>query len=126
MTKKVISRIIIALAIYGIFAALVINFYDDNPSNMQWEEREDYNRQFISKVQLNKFNFEEALEELGSPDITEAKRVNNDNYQVMFYRTHHVKSDGITTQEECTALLFKNNILMSTGKTAYEQFNQIL
>ena len=78
---------------------------------MQWEEREDYNRQFISKVQLNKFNFEEALEELGSPDITEAKRVNNDNYQVMFYRTHHVKSDGITTQEECTALLFKNNIL---------------
>lgn len=126
MTKKVISRIIIALAIYGIFAALVINFYDDNPSNMQWEEREDYNRHFISKVQLNKFNFEDALEELGSPDITEAKRVNNDNYQVMFYRTHHVKSDGITTQEECTALLFKNNILMSTGKTAYEQFNQIL
>ena len=126
MTKKVISRIIIALAIYGIFAALVINFYDDNPSNMQWEEREDYNRHFISKVQLNKFNFEEALEELGSPDITEAKRINNDNYQVMFYRTHHVKSDGITTQEECTALLFKNNLLVSTGKTAYEQYNQLL
>ena len=126
MSKKVILRIIIALAIYGIFTALVINFYDDNPSNMQWEEREDYNRHFISKLQLNKFNFEEALKELGSPDITEAKRVNNDNYQVMFYRTHHVKSDGITTQEECTALLFKNNILMSTGKTAYEQFNQLL
>jgi hypothetical protein len=125
MSKKVITRIIIALAIYGIFVALVMNFYDDNPSNMKWEDREDYNRHFISKVQLNKFNFEKALEELGSPDLTEAKRIKDDNYQVMFYRTHHVKSDGITTQEECTALLFKNNLLMAIGKTAYEQFKQL-
>ena len=125
MSKKVITRIIIALAIYGVFVALVMNFYDDNPSNMKWKDREDYNRHFISKVQINKFNFEEALEELGSPDITETKRVNDDNFQVMFYRTHHVTSDGITTQEECTALLFKNNMLTATGKTAYQQFKQL-
>lgn len=125
MSKKVITRIIIALAIYGIFVVLVMNFYDDNPSNMKWEDREDYNRHFISKVQLNKFMFEDALKDLGSPDITEAKRIGDDNYQVMFYRTHHMKSDGITTQEECTPLLFKNNVLMATGKTAYQQFNEL-
>jgi len=125
MSKKVVTRIFIALAIYGIFVALVMNFYDDNPSNMQWEDREDYNRHFITRVQLNKFSFEEALEELGSPDITEAKRIGDNNYQVMFYRTQHVKSDGITTQEECTPLLFKNNILVATGKPAYQQFNEL-
>jgi hypothetical protein len=125
MNKKVISRILIALAIYGVFVALVVNFYDDSPANMKWDDRESFNKQFIGKLTLDTFKFEQALEALGSPDITEAKKVVTDNYQVMFYRTHHVKSDGITTQDECTALLFKNGILTAIGKTAYEQFLQL-
>jgi len=125
MNHKIILRVIIALAIYAICVVLVLKFYDDNPSKMQWEEREDYNRNFITQIQLNKFSFEEALLKLGSPDITEAKHIDNDYYQVTFYRTNHVKSDGITTQDECTALLFKNNILLASGKTAYPTFQQL-
>jgi len=125
MNHKFILRGIIALAIYAICVALVMNFYDDNPSKMQWEEREDYNRNFLTMVQLNKFTFDEALDKLGSPDITEAKRIDNNYYQVTFYRTNHVLSDGITTQEECTPLLFKNNVLLASGKTAYETFQQL-
>ena len=115
MNKKIISRIALALAVYGVFVVLVINFYDDSPTNMNWEDREAYNRQFIAKLQLDKFTFEQALEQLGSPDITEAKKINDKNYQVMFYRTQHVKSDGITTQEECTFLLFVNGQLKEIG-----------
>lgn len=122
MNHKFIIRAIIAVAIYAISVALVLKFYDDNPSKMQWEEREDYIRNFLTTVELNKFTFDEALHLLGSPDITEAKRIDNDYYQVTFYRTHHVKSDGITTQEECTPLLFKNNLLLVSGKNAYESF----
>lgn len=125
MNKKVIVRILIALAIYGVFVTLVVNFYDDSPSDMQWGDRESYNRQYIGKLALEKFNFEQAIEELGSPDITEAKKVDNNNFQVMFYRTQHMKSDGFTTQDECTALLFKNSSLIAIGKTAYEQFQQL-
>jgi len=125
MNKKVVVRILIALAIYGIFVALVVNFYDDSPADMQWGDRESYNRQYIAKLTLDKFDFEQALEELGVPDITEAKKVNNYNFQVMFYRTQHVKSDGFTTQDECTALLFKNGSLIAIGETAYEQFQQL-
>ncbi len=115
MNKKVISRILLALAAYGIFVMLVITFYDDSPDQMKWNDREAYNRQFIAKIQLNQFTFERALEQLGSPDITEAKQVNNDRFQVMFYRTQHVKSDGITTQDECTFLLFINGVLKEIG-----------
>mgnify|MGYP000067038959 FL=1 len=115
MNKKVISRILLALAAYGVFVILVVNFYDDSPSNMQWEDREAYNRQFIAKLQLDKFTFEQALEQLGSPDITEAKLINDKKHQVMFYRTQHIKSDGITTQEECTFLLFINGQLKEIG-----------
>ncbi|MFT6194263.1 MAG: hypothetical protein ACJASU_001163 [Cognaticolwellia sp.] len=122
MNKKIIAIILVALGAYGIFVTLVVNFYDDSPANMQWEDREAYNQQFITKLELEKFNFNSAIEQLGSPDITEAKIVNESRYQVSFYRTQHVKSDGITTQDECTALLFTNGILTAIGKTAYQQF----
>ncbi|MGL1959443.1 MAG: DUF3192 domain-containing protein [Colwellia sp.] len=115
MNKKIITRVLLALALYGIFAALVVTFYDDSPDKMKWNDRETYNRQFIAKLQLDQFTFEQAITELGSPDITEARKVVDDNYQVMFYRTQHVKSDGITTQNECTFLLFINGILKEIG-----------
>ena len=115
MNKKVITRIFLALAAYGIFVLLVMFFYDDSPEKMQWEDREEYNRQFIAKLQLEQFTFEQAIDELGSPDITEARKIENDKFQVMFYRTQHVKSDGITTQDECTFLLFINGVLKEIG-----------
>jgi len=115
MNKKVITRIFLALAIYGIVILLVMSFYDDSPGKMQWEDREAYNKQFISKLQLDQFTFEQALIQLGSPDITEAKKIVNDRFQVVFYRTQHVKSDGITTQDEFTFLFFINNKLKEIG-----------
>lgn len=115
MNKKVITRTLLALGIYGIFVVLVVLFYDDSPDKMVWEDREAYNRQFIAKLQLEQFTFEQAITELGSPDITEARKVADDKFQVMFYRTQHVKSDGITTQDECTFLLFVNGVLEEIG-----------
>lgn len=115
MNKKVITRIFLALAAYGIFVLLVVSFYDDSPDKMQWEDREAYNRQYIAKLQLDQFTFDQAIAELGSPDITEARKVEDKKFQVMFYRTQHVKSDGITTQDECTFLLFINGVLKEIG-----------
>ena len=115
MNKKVIGRILLALTVYAIFVALVVTFYDDSPDQMKWNDREAYNRQFIAKIKLESFTFEQALTQLGSPDITEARTVDEVNYQVMFYRTQHVKSDGITTQDECTFLLFVNGTLKEIG-----------
>lgn len=125
MNKKVISRILLALVAYGIFVLLVVNFYDDNPANMKWEDREAFNRQYIAKIKLDTFTFDQALTELGSPDITEAKKRLDKNYQVLFYRTQHMKSDGFTTQDECTPLLFINGLLTAIGSNAYEQFKSI-
>jgi len=125
MNKKVISLVAIALIAYGIFVALVVTFYDDSPTNMQWEDREAFNKQYIAKVKLDQLTFDQVILDLGSPDITEAKKFNSNQYQLMFYRTQHVKSDGITTEEECTALLFKNNILNALGHSAIEEYQSI-
>ena len=125
MNKKVISLIAIALLAYGIFVALVVTFYDDSPTKMQWEDREAFNKQYVAKVKLDQLTFDQIILDLGSPDITEAKKVNSDKYQLMYYRTQHVKSDGITTEEECTALLFKNNTLNAIGHSAIEEYQSI-
>jgi hypothetical protein len=125
MNKRIIGRILLALAAYGIFVLLVMKFYDDSPANMKWEDREDFNRQFIAELKLESFTFEQALKQLGSPDITEAMKIAENYYQVMFYRTNLIKADGMTTQEECTALLFRNGLLTAIGNTAYESFKAL-
>jgi len=112
MNKK---YVLLALALYGLFVFLVINFYEDSPSSMTWEDREEFNRHYIAKLVPGQFTLEQILTDLGSPDSTEAIRKNNNYYQVTFYRTQHVKSDGMTTQEECTYLLFINDILTGSG-----------
>jgi hypothetical protein len=112
MNKKFLLVILLSLASYGLFVLLVVNFYDDSPSNMQWEDRESFNRLYISKLALGQLNIEQVIEDLGSPDIIKAKQTEKVNYQVLFYRTQHVISDGITTQEECSYLVFINNTLV--------------
>ena len=125
MNTKVVFRIAIALALYGVFVILVVLFYDDSPENMKWEDRQAYNKQYIGKLNLDVATSEKVLTELGSPDITEATKSEYHKYQVMYYRTQHVKSDGLTSIEECTALLFKDGVLIAIGKTAENQFNQV-
>ena len=95
--------------------------YPDTPHNMDWEDRQEFNKVQISKLELGQQK-KHILELLGSPDITEAKRNDNKELQVMFYRTQHRKADGITTEDECTALLFENDELIAWGDSAYQSF----
>ena len=90
---------------------------------MNWEDREQYNSIQIGKLKLG-VTHKEILDLLGSPDISEAKLVENQKVQVMFYRTQRKTPDGITTQDECTPLLFKNDVLIAFGDNAYTQFKE--
>ncbi|WP_293747870.1 DUF3192 domain-containing protein [uncultured Paraglaciecola sp.] len=121
MNKKVLKRIGIGIGLYAVFVMAVIMLYPDTPQNMDWKDREQYNKVQISKLELG-LQKKQILELLGSPDITEAKRNDNIELQVMFYRTQHKKADGITTEDECTALLFENNELIAWGDSAYQSF----
>lgn len=125
MNKKIVFRVTIAFVIYGIFAASVMYLYQDTPVQMEWDEREGFNRKYITTMRLDESTVEKTLADLGAPDLTEAKKVNNQNYQVMFYRTQHKHSDGITTQDECTALLFKGGVLVGIGESAYVDYKQL-
>ncbi|MBT1065730.1 DUF3192 domain-containing protein [Bowmanella sp. Y26] len=121
MNKTIAKRIGLGLVIYLLFAALVLLFYPDDPNSMDWKDREQYNKVQVGKLELGTGR-QAIIELMGSPDISEAKRSNDDKLQVMFYRTQHMESDGITTMNECTPLLFKNDQLVAWGEGAYQQY----
>lgn len=123
MRKVVIllaSGIISYLAIVG----LVLSLYEADPADMKWQERETYNARQIGQLEFG-MSKDDVIRMLGSPDINEAKETASGNYQVLFYRTHHVTSDGITTKDECTPLLFQNNKLSAWGTDAYKDYQGI-
>lgn len=121
MNSKVFKLIILGIVAYASFAYLLISFYPDKPENMDWQDREEYNKVQITKLKLGSTR-EEVLALLGSPDITEAKMQGSREVQVMFYRTQHVRADGLTTQDECTPLLFENEQLVAWGEGAYQSY----
>lgn len=123
MNSKVIRLIGLGAFAYAVFVFLVISFYPDKPENMDWQDREEYNKVQITKLKLGSTR-EEVLALLGSPDITEAKMQQGIPIQVMFYRTQHVRADGITTEDECTPLLFENDQLIAWGDGAYQSYLQ--
>ncbi len=126
MDKKVVKFVAIGFGLYAVFAALVLTFYEDDTDQMGWEDRQAFNKRFISTLSIDeKIDRSYVIQTLGSPDLTEAKRKDDITFQVMFYRTQHIQSDGITTKDECTPMLFENGSLIAWGDTAYQQFNNI-
>ncbi|MCR2595581.1 DUF3192 domain-containing protein, partial [Salmonella enterica] len=80
------------------------------------QDREAYNKRYIEKLKIeDTATLNSVLEYLGSPDLTFAKRDEDQVWQIVFYRTQHKTSDGITTIDECTGLLFKNGQLILWG-----------
>jgi len=127
MTKKIFRYILLGLGVYAMLAASVMLFYKDDPATMNWQDRQSYNKRFISNLQLQKPRyFDSVIETLGSPDLTFAKKTPTDTYQILYYRTQHMKSDGITTVDECTGLMFKNNLLIAWGPGADKAYENIV
>ncbi|MDN4500911.1 DUF3192 domain-containing protein [Alteromonadaceae bacterium BrNp21-10] len=121
MSKKIVKRVAIGIAAYVLFAVAVVELYPQDPKTMEWEDREQFNKVQVNKLQVGT-DRKVIIELLGSPDISEARKINDKIVQVMFYRTQHTKSDGITTQDECTPLLFENDKLIAWGNGTYQQY----
>lgn len=116
----------IGLVIYLLLTATVFFWYQDDVDQMTWVDREAFNYKLINQYKLtDNLTQDDVMRRLGTPDITEALLQDNDLYQVLYYRTHRSVADGITTADECTALLFKNRQLQAIGEDAVQRYSLI-
>lgn len=76
----------------------------------------------ISNLALDT-SYQTVLNKLNTPNFTELLKQGDDVYQVLFYATHSIHSDGKMTKDECTPLVFKNDKLIGVGDTIYKSLS---
>lgn len=108
-------------AAYTAFVAVVVVVYEPTPDEMHWEDRQTYNNEQLADLAIGQTITQIKLL-MGKADFSEGKITGDDALQVLFYRTHHAESDGETTRDECTPLLFKNQKLIAWGVDTYKQY----
>ncbi|WP_317929439.1 DUF3192 domain-containing protein [Halioxenophilus sp. WMMB6] len=98
---------------------VIIDKDDSWDEESAWHSRQESNNQIISQLDIGAER-DRVVEQLGTPDFTEAFSLAGNNYYVLYYRTHWVKSDGETKKNETTPLIFLNGDLIGWGNTALE------
>lgn len=83
-----------------------------------WKDIEYKNRKHIARLELNT-SISDVKREMGIPDFNESHPKEDDQFQVLYYRTQRIAGDGVTTKDECTPLVFKNGQLIGWGESAY-------
>ncbi|MCE9787265.1 DUF3192 domain-containing protein [Shewanella chilikensis] len=104
-------------------SACVVNIGDHEAN---WDEKESWqlqqqqNQQQLAKLTLG-MDQQQVQHLMGQADFNEAFLSNEQQVQVLFYRTRHRHSDGKTTKDECTPLVFRDQQLIGWGDKAYAQ-----
>lgn len=113
------------LALTGLLTGCVVAIGDKDYESSDGADNEWRKVQRENLAQINQFEpgmaFNNVISRLGNPDFTEFLVKDGEQVQVLFYRTQHKRSDGKTTKDECTPLVFINNQLHSWGDKAYQQ-----
>jgi hypothetical protein len=109
---------IVALPLSG--CVIRINDNDWDSEEGDWEDRQRNNAKKIQKLELGR-TISSIKVDFGEPDLVESFRREAKDYKVLFYRTQHTHSDGMTTRDETTPLVFVEDILVGWGESAIEK-----
>lgn len=86
-----------------------------------WEHRQEDNRDYITDLRVGA-PMEQVRSELGRPDYSEGFSSDGQEVIVLRYRTHHRHSDGETTYDETTPLVFVDGALAGWGENAVRDY----
>ncbi|RUO32050.1 hypothetical protein CWE12_03420 [Aliidiomarina sedimenti] len=88
---------------------------ENSRSQSDWERQESRNRQALNELHTQQ-PMAEVIERMGNPDFDEQLRIGERSYRVLYYRTQRVESDGMTTKDECTPIVFERGELYGWGE----------
>ncbi|NKF50225.1 DUF3192 domain-containing protein [Shewanella sp. WXL01] len=109
---------------YLVFVGVTMTVYEPSPDDRPWEDRQEHNARQMSDLEFG-YTIKQVNQLLGSADFVEAKQSDDGNFKLMYYRTHHQKSDSKTTKDECTPLLFKDSQLIAWGQDTIAQYMEL-
>ena len=115
--KIILNTLVVIFLSVSLSGCIVVGGGDWHDDNKHWKDRQKSNLSVISQLEINDTR-QSILEQLGAPDFSEAFTKDGDNYRVLFYRTQHEHSDGETSKDETTPLVFKNDQLIGWGHDA--------
>ncbi|MFT6731978.1 MAG: hypothetical protein ACJAS9_000153 [Polaribacter sp.] len=115
--KILLNAIISTLLAVSLSGCIIVDRDNWRDSDSSWEKRQSDNKKIISKLEINDSR-ESVVSQLGAPDFSEAYTKGDKQYRILFYRTTHEHSDGDTTKDETTPLVFLNDSLVGWGQDA--------
>ncbi|MEO0437551.1 MAG: DUF3192 domain-containing protein [Pseudomonadota bacterium] len=114
---NVLTKTLVVLII-TFLASGCIYIDGERVSGEDWRETQRDNREAISELEIGTTR-SQIVRELGTPNDSEAFTFNGEEMRVLFYRTQRRHSDGDTTRDETTPLIFKNDVLVGWGQELY-------
>lgn len=87
---------------------------DHDWDDESWRSQQRENREIISELNIGA-DRSQVLSKLGAPSFSEAFTKDGNEYRVLFFRTQHRHSDGDTSKDETTPVVFKNDKLIGWG-----------
>lgn len=87
-------------------------------SNDDWRDEQRENREAIANLDIG-MSRDSVTSRLGTPAFSEAYTREGEEYRVLFFRTQHRHSDGDTSKDETTPLVFRNDVLIGWGDEVY-------
>ena len=116
-------NVLISLALAALIASsvtgCVIVGSEQGDGREDWEDEQTENRNVISRLELGSSRTD-VVSKLGTPSFSEAYTHGAEEVRVLFFRTRHRHSDGATTRDETTPLVFKNDRLVGWGEDSYQ------
>ena len=106
--------IMAALITASLSGCIVVNGEHGWAGSNDWKEEQQDNRAAIANLELG-MQRSEVVEQLGTPNYSEAFTQDDVEYRVLRFRTRHRHSDGDTTPDETTPLVFKDDALIGWG-----------
>ena len=97
-----------------------INDSDWESEGGDWKDRQRQNASRVQQLELGR-TMSSIKVDFGEPDLVESFRRDSQDYKVLFYRTQHAKSDGMTTRDETTPLVFVDDVLVGWGDSAVDK-----
>jgi hypothetical protein len=110
-------------AVIASLSGCVVAVGNDRSDEDNWDKTKKtqvHNQTYINQLQTGA-TLASVRNSLGNPDFSENFQKNGETTEVLFYRTHRAHGDGMTTKDECTALIFKQGLLVGWGDKAYQQ-----